>query len=162
MFIGARALPGISMLLLAGIGVAALPAGTPDRAATRVLTGWLLQAAAAEPAHAAQNALLATALDLQQSLTRRLAAAPRDDTSALDAQVADRVIRIETWFYKTNAAVSDSPARRRVAKAWTDYRASLAEALALAREGRVTEVHAAAVGLDATFRRFLVALAVDD
>ncbi len=164
MFIAGRTLSGISLLLLAGTGVGALSSGhgsTLSTLATRALTGWVPQAFAAGSKNAAESGLLVTALDLQQSVMLRLAA-PTGDTAALDAQVADLVIRIETWFSKANANVSDSPTNCRLANAWTDYRASIANALALARAGRVTDLHAAAPAIDTNFRRFVVTLAVDD
>ncbi len=164
MFTAGRTLSGISLVLFAGIGVGALSSGdgsTLNTIATRVLTGWMPQAFAAESKQAAESGLLVTALDLQQSIMQRLAITT-GDTSALDAQVADLVIRFETWFSKANAAVSDSPAHRRLANAWTDYRASIANALALARAGRVADARAASPGIDTAFRRFMVTLTVED
>jgi hypothetical protein len=165
MFIGARTLSGISLVLLAGLEVGALASGhvTPlTTAATWLSPGLLPQAAAAERAHTMDSIVMENALELQQTLTRRLAATPREDTAVLDAQLADRVMRIESWFYRTATTVSVSPAHHRAAEAWADYRAALAEALALARQGNMTEVRVAAVGVDTEFRRFVVALAIDD
>ncbi len=165
MFIGAPTLSGISMVLLAGLEIGALGSGRVGplaTVATWLAPGGLLPAVAAERARTMEGAVLENAIELQQTLTRRLAAGPREDTAVIDAQLADRVMRIESWFYRTATTVSDLPARHRAAAAWGDYRAALAEALSLARQGRTTEVRAAAAGLDVEFRRFVVALAIDD
>lgn len=161
MFIGVRTLSAVSIVFLGGMEVAALSFGHGsmlNTVATRALTRSLPPAAAAEPA--AQTALVPAALDLQQVLVRRLAANTRDDISTLDSQVADEVIRIETWFYTTSATAS--PAHRHAAAAWTEYRTTLAAALALARAGRVSDADAAASALNAELRQFLVALAADE